>query len=164
LYGLMKMNEIFNSPFELGVRMVYLLRALYPRKVDLQRLIYFDYAAIYSADLGGPECLHTPVPLRGGEYASRREVIEEGLYLMACRSFVDVEAGTTGITYRLGENGPSLIGLIGGYYSKELARRCEWVADALGDKTDEELEYLFGAQGVLWGAEFVATDRRGGQV
>ena len=87
------MNEVFNTPFELGVRMVYLLMALYPRKVDLQRLVYFDYAAIYSADLNGPESLHTPVPLRGGEYTSRREVIEEGLYLMAQRSFVDVEAG-----------------------------------------------------------------------
>lgn len=157
------MNEIFNTPFELGVRMVYLLLALYPRKVDLQRLIYFDYAAIYSADLDGPKSLHTPVPLRGGEYASRRGVIEEGLYLMSSRSFVDVEAGTNGITYHLGENGPSLIGLIGGYYSKELSRRCKWVAEALGDKTDKELEQMFGARGVLWGAEFVAAEHKGGQ-
>ena len=91
------MSEVFNTPFELGVRMVYLLMALYPRKVDLQRLVYFDYAAIYSADLDGPASLHTPVPLRGGEYTSRREVIEEGLYLMAQRSFVDVEASLSGI-------------------------------------------------------------------
>ncbi len=75
----MMMSKVFNTPFELGVRMVYLLMALYPRKLDLQRLVYFDYAAIYSADLNGPESLHTPVPLRGGEYTSRREVIEEGL-------------------------------------------------------------------------------------
>lgn len=156
------MSEIFNTPFELGVRMVYLLLALYPRKVDLQRLIYFDYAAIYSADLGGPESLHTPVPLRGGEYASRREVIEEGLYLMASRSFIDVEAGGNGITYYLGENGPSLVGIIGGRYSKELSLRCEWVANALGDKTDYELERMFGARGVLWGAEFVSSEFRGG--
>lgn len=157
------MNNVFNTPFELGVRMVYLLTALYPCSADLQRLIYFDYAAIYSSDLGGPESLYTPVPLRGGEYASRREVIEEGLYLMASRSFVDIEASVSGITYALGENGPTLVGLIGGGYSKELSRRCQWVANTLGSKTDEELERMFGVHGVLWGAEFVTADPRGHQ-
>ncbi|NNM43756.1 MAG: threonine transporter RhtB [Chlamydiae bacterium] len=151
------MNEIFNTPFELGIRMVYLLMALHPLKVDLQRLIYFDYAAIYSADLGGPESLHTPVPLRGGEYASRRDVIEKGLYLMASRSFIDVQADATGITYCLGEHGPSLVGLISGEYSKELFRRCNWVANELSNKSEKELEQIFGVNGMLWGAEFVAT-------
>lgn len=154
----MKMSDVFNSPFELGVRMVYLLMALYPRKVDLQRLVYFDYAAIYSADLDGPESLHTPVPLRGGEYTSRRTMIEEGLYIMAQRSFVDVEAGRDGISFQLGENGPALVGLIGGEYSRELYKRCQWVASALGDKNDED---IFGSRGFLWGAEFVVPVSQG---
>lgn len=155
------MSEVFNTPFELGVRMVYLLMALYPRKVDLQRLVYFDYAAIYSADLDGPESLHTPVPLRGGEYTSRREVIEEGLYLMAQRSFVDVEASPSGISYQLGQNGPALVGLIGGEYSRDLYNRCQWVASVLGDEDDKALERLFGVRGSLWGAEFVSAESAG---
>lgn len=155
------MSEVFNTPFELGVRMVYLLMALYPRKVDLQRLVYFDYAAIYSADLNGPESLHTPVPLRGGEYTSRREVIEEGLYLMAQRSFVDVEAARSGISFQLGENGPALVGLIGGEYSRELYKRCQWVASTLGDKDEKDIERMFGARGALWGAEFVSPEPPG---
>ena len=150
------MSEVFNTPFELGVRMVHLLMALYPRTVDLQRLVYYDYAAIYSADLGGPESLHTPVPLRGGEYASRRAIIEDGLYLMASRSFVEVTASPLGIMYQLGENGPSLVGLIGGRYSKELVHRCRWVVSTLGEKTDSQLEEIFDTRGVLWGAEFVS--------
>lgn len=155
------MNDVFNTPFELGVRMVYLLMALYPRKVDLQRLVYFDYAAIYSADLSGPESLHTPVPLRGGEYSSRREIIEEGLYLMAKRSFVNVIADSNGISFQLGDNGPALIGLIGGDYSRELIKRCQWVALELGDKEDKTLEETFGVHGILWGAEFVPNQFEG---
>lgn len=161
----MKMTtNVFNTPFELGVRMVYLLLALHPRKVDLQRLVYLDYAVIYSADLGGMSSLHTPVPLRGGEYISRREVIEDGLYLMSTRSFVDVYTSGSGITYGIGENGASLTGLIGGGYSKALSERCRWVADELGSKSDDELEQLFGSRGVLWGAQFVATKQVGEQV
>jgi len=33
------MNNLFNSPFEIGVRMVFLLLSLYPRKADLQKLV-----------------------------------------------------------------------------------------------------------------------------
>lgn len=141
--------------------MVYLLMALYPRKVDLQRLVYFDYAAIYSADLDGPTSLHTPVPLRGGEYTSRREVIEAGLYLMAQRSFVDVDADDTGINFQLGENGPAMVGLIGGEYTRELYKRCQWVAAFLGDKDEDDIRRIFGARGLLWGAKFVSLPQSG---
>lgn len=158
------MSNTFNTPFELGVRMVYLLMALYPRGADLQRLIYFDYASIYSADLGGPESLHTPVPLRGGEYASRREIIEEGLYLMASHSLVDVVADSSGINYFLGDNGPALIGLIGGEYASALSSRCKWVAETLGGKDYKALEIIFGSSGLLWGAEFVTAKNQGEDV
>jgi len=159
----MSKSEIFNTPFELGVRMVYLLHALHPRKADLQRLMYLDYAAIYSEDVGGPKSLHTPVPLRGVEYASRRQVIEDGLYLMIIRSFVDIVLSDTGILYGLGESGSSLVDLVGGEYTSALAERCRWVAAELGDKTDVELEDMFGANGILWRAHFLGSERVGGQ-
>lgn len=138
--------------------MVYLLKFLYPRKVDLQTLVYLDYASIYSADLGGPPSLHTPVPLRGGEYASRREVIENGLFLMATRGFVAVDASTNGIYYSLGEHGVTFIGLIGGQYSKALSERCEWVAKFLGNEEAIQLEKIFNTRGTTWGAEFIGSE------
>ena len=67
----------FNSPFELGVRMVYLLNSLQPAGADLQMLVLLDYAIVYSDDLGGPPSLHTPVPYRGSEYMSRRDLIAQ---------------------------------------------------------------------------------------
>jgi len=151
-------TNIFNTPFELGIRMVYLLKALYPRKVDLQTLVYLDYASIYSADLGGPSSLHTPVPLRGGEYASRREVIETGLYLMATRGFIEVSASINGIYYSLGEHGVTLIGLIGGNYSRALSERCEWVAKYLGNEETVQLAKIFNTHGTTWGAEFIGSE------
>lgn len=152
------MSEVFNSPFELGMRMVYLLMCMYPRKADLQKLVYLDYATIYSADFQGPPSLHTPVPLRGGEYISRREVIEKGLQLMAIRGLINVELDSNGISYLLGENGPTLVNLVGGDYPRELVNRCEWVARELGDFSSVELDKLFHIRGMAWGAEFVGSD------
>ncbi|PJL72308.1 threonine transporter RhtB [Stenotrophomonas maltophilia] len=153
-------SQVFNTPFELGIRMVYLLYALHPRKPDLQTLLYLDYAVIYSADVGGPESLHTPVPLRGVEYASRRETIEAGLLLMAGRAFVDARATSEGIRYGIGESGPALIDLLGGPYNRALRQRCAWVARELGSRSEAELEALLGARGSLWSAHFISTDGR----
>lgn len=156
------MNNVavpFNSPFELGIRMIYILMSVYPRTLDLQQLLYLDYASIYSGDLGGPSSLHTPVPLRGVEYTTRREVIEQGLYLMSTRGFIDVKIGETGIQYQAGENAAAMIGIIGGSYSQKLRERCKWVTTTLGQKTAVELQALFAREGFRWGAEFVSPAR-----
>jgi hypothetical protein len=146
----------FNSPFELGIRMVFILMAVYPRTLDLQQLLFLDYAAIYSGDLNGPESLHTPVPLRGAEYTTRRTVIEQGLYMMSVRRFIDVKFGNSGIEYQAGENASAIMGIIGGTYSLKLKERCVWVAKNLADKSAVELQKLFTHVGHRWGAEFVS--------
>lgn len=136
--------------------MLYILMSVYPRTLDLQQLLYLDYASIYSGDLGGPASLHTPVPLRGVEYTTRREVIEQGLYLMSTRGFIDVKICETGIQYQAGENAAAMLGIIGGSYSQKLRERCNWVAMTLGQKTAVELQTLFVREGFRWGAEFVS--------
>lgn len=135
--------------------MVFVLLALHPRKADLQTLVYLDYAVIYSADLGGPSSLHTPVPLRSGEYLSRRDVIEQGLYLMSTRGLVSIEADACGIWYSAGEGAASLVGLVSGEYGTALAERCGWVAEAIGHHSIYELEIMFNDLGLRWGAHFV---------
>jgi hypothetical protein len=147
----------FNSPLELGMRMAFLLLSLYPRRADLQRLIYMDYASIYSADLGGPPSLHTPIPLRGTEYTSRRAIIEEGLYLMAMKSVVDVFAESDGIRYAAGEQAAALTGLMGGSYVNALRNRCDWVAREFGDISDAALARRFSEDGLRWGTELISS-------
>ncbi|WP_354690429.1 ABC-three component system middle component 2 [Phytobacter sp. RSE-02] len=152
------MNNLFNSPFEMGVRMVYLLLSLYPRKVDLQKLVYLEYATVYSEDLGGPTSLHTPVPMRGGEYICKRDIIEQGLHLMSARSFIDVTYDSTGIYYSVGDNGPALVGLIGSSYASKLNASCKWVATTFGDFSLDELASLFDKKSLTWGAEFTSSE------
>jgi hypothetical protein len=146
----------FNSPFELGIRMVFILMSAYPRSLDLQQLLFLDYAVIYSNDLNGPESLHTPVPLRGAEYMTRRTIIEKGLYMMSIRRFIDVKLGNSGIEYQAGENAAAIMGIIGGAYSLKLKERCAWVSSNLADKSAVELQKIFTNVGHRWGAEFVS--------
>lgn len=149
----------FNSPFELGIRMLYILMSAYPTTFDLQQLVFLDYATIYSGDLDGPESLHTPVPLRGSEYTTRREIIEQGLYLMSTRGFVSVLIGDNGVEYQAGENASAMMGIIGGSYAKKLIKRCAWVSEIFGHKNAIELQNQFTQQGLRWGAEFVLPSK-----
>lgn len=153
----------FNSPFELGVRMVYLLNSLQPAGADLQKLVLLDYAIVYSDDLGGPPSLHTPVPYRGGEYLSRRELIAQSLYLMSTRGLVAVVMDETGITYFAGDTARSMVGALTSPYLRELESRCSWAAATFATLSSRDMTERFAQQGHLWGAEFEGAAARGRQ-
>jgi hypothetical protein len=144
----------FNSPFELGMRMAFLLQALRPRTADLQTLVLLDYALVYSADLDGPSSLHTPVPQRNSEVYARRALIEEGLYLMSLKGIVSADFGEDGIVYLAGPRCRQLVNAFTSRYALELERRATWVADAFGDTSFDELTRVFDVEGQRWGAEF----------
>lgn len=155
-------SPVFNSPFELGIRMVYLLQALAPHGADLQKLVLLDYAIVYSADLNGPSSLHTPIPFRGAELMSRRELIEQGLYLMSTRGLVTARWGTDGITYLAGEVARTMTGALTSNYLRELEHRCAWAAEQYGQADSTELTAQFSMSGHLWGAELESLARDGG--
>jgi hypothetical protein len=150
----------FNSPFELGVRMVYLLNSLQPAGADLQKLVLLDYAIVYSDDLGGPPSLHTPVPYRGSEYMSRRDLIAQGLYLMSTRGLVAVVMDVNGITYFAGDTARSMVGALTSPYLRELESRCRWAATSFATLSSKDMAERFAQQGYLWGAEFEGVAER----
>ncbi|GAO73408.1 MULTISPECIES: ABC-three component system middle component 2 [Comamonas] len=153
----------FNSPFELGIRMVYLLNSLQPAGADLQKLVLLDYAIVYSDDLDGPPSLHTPVPYRGGEYMSRRDLIAQSLHLMSTRGLVAVSMDETGITYFAGNTARSMVGALTSPYLRELEGRCRWVASTFATLSSRDMTERFAQQGYLWGAEFEGATARGHQ-
>lgn len=158
-----KLTSVFNSPFELGIRMVYLLTSLMPRGADLQKLVLLDYAIVYSGDLDEPESLHTPVPYRGGELLSRRELIEQGLYLMSTRGLIDARMDETGITYIAGPAALTMVGSLTSKYFLNLEHRCKWASIHFGESESDELTTNFAQKGHLWGAELEATMTKGHQ-
>lgn len=155
-----KHTAAFNSPFELGVRMVYLLNSLQPTGADLQKLVLLDYAVVYSDDLGGPPSLHTPVPYRGSEYLSRRDLIAQGLYLMSTRGLVAVAMDKSGITYYAGDTARTMVSALTSPYLRELEGRCRWAAEAFSMLSSKDMTERFAQDGHQWGAEFEVADRR----
>lgn len=133
--------------------MAFLLQALRPRGADLQKLVLLDYALVYSADLAGPDSLHTPVPQRTGEVFSRRDRIEEGLYMMSLKGVITAEYDVNGIVYLAGPRCRQLVQAFTSEYAHELESRAHWVAEIFGNVSSDELTEHFDKEGRRWSAE-----------
>src|SRR5260370_20026328 len=87
----------FNNPLESALRSLVLLVEAHPSGCDLQKLVYFDYLLVHSADAGGPESLHPATPNRSGELLVRRGLLNAGLMLLLGRGLAQRQFGERGI-------------------------------------------------------------------
>ncbi|HDG1729072.1 TPA: hypothetical protein PFE80_001834 [Vibrio cholerae] len=150
---MMSQSNVFNTPMEIGMRMVYLLLELYPRKYDVFYLTYLDYAISYSGDLHGPSSLHTPVSKRGGAFLNNSDIVRQSLNKMSQFDFVEISTTDDGIYYSAGENARAVVSSIKTEYSFLLQERCNWVASFVKDKSYEDVRLLFETEGRFWGYE-----------
>ncbi|MFH4558974.1 ABC-three component system middle component 2 [Vibrio diabolicus] len=150
---MMSQSNVFNTPMEIGMRMVYLLLELYPRKYDVFYLTYLDYAISYSGDLHGPSSLHTPVSKRGGAFLNNSDIVRKSLNKMSQFDFVEISTTDDGIYYSAGENARAVVSSIKTEYSFLLQERCNWVASFVKDKSYEDIRRLFETEGRFWGYE-----------
>ena len=149
----------FNSPFETGLRSTALLVAAFPRGFDLQRLVIFDHLVVHTGDVGGPESLHPPVPMRSAELLVRRSLIERGILVMATRGLIERHATCDGIEYGAGEFAETFLDSLTSPYLISLRSRATWVVEAYADLGDDELREQMGRFFDKWIEQFQVAHR-----
>ena len=157
------MTSPFNSPFETGVRAITILIVVFPKSIELQHLVFFDYLALHSGDAEGTESLHTPLPLRSGELTVRRKLIERGIFLMMSRGLVERLVSPVGFQYRATDTAGVFLSMMNSQYISKLKERSEWVIGRFGESTLEELQVM--ERRFLWeqSTQFQPFERTGGQ-
>lgn len=154
------MTSAFNSPMETGIRSVAILTSLFPRVVDLQHLVYYDYLTLHSADAGGPASLHAPLPLRSGELSVRRSLLEQGILLMLHRGLIGLTVEANGFYYRAVEGSAAFLSMLNEPYLERLLSRAEWVATTFGDSSLPELMELERSFVKQWSMHFESIDAK----
>jgi len=149
-----KFQSPFNGPLESSLRSLFLLAYLTPRRCTLQEVIYLDYLLVHSGDADGPDSLHPDVPHRGGEWMVRKELIEEGLFLVVSRELVIKHFSDDGIRYSASDLGCSLLKHFHSEYSKRLVERAQWLTDNSATRTEQELQKIVLTNVGSWGTEF----------
>lgn len=155
------MTSPFNSPLETGIRSLAILTAVFPQALDLQYLVFFDYLAVHSGDVGGPESLHAPLPLRSGELTVRRGLIERGLFLMMSRGLVERLVSSEGFQYIASDSASAFLSMLSSQYILKLKERAEWVAETFSESTLEELQAVERRFFKEWSTQFQEVERTG---
>ena len=146
----------FQSALESGLRALAVLVKAYPVKIDLQRLIYFDYLLVHSADAGGPESLHASTPLRNGELLVRRDLVERGLILFESRSLVEKVYDESGVAYLATDSASAFLDGLSSPYTLKLNNRASWAFEKFGLKSESEVAQFFEQNFSRWSSEFQA--------
>lgn len=153
------MSSAFNSSLETGIRSLTILMAAYPTSYDIQRLVDMDYLVVHSGDVDGPESLHAPLPLRGGELLVRRELIQQGLLLMMSRDLVDRCIHPIGIEYQASELASSFLAMQTTAYSQKLKERAEWIVNKYQGLSTLEVQKITNEFLTKWDSEFQPVRR-----
>lgn len=84
-------NKLFNSPFEMSLRMILLLAAAPKEKFTIDRIIGLDFISCYAADFGMPYAnLHGDNGYRYGEIVGRRLLVQEAVKELVMQGLVEV--------------------------------------------------------------------------
>jgi len=148
-------TSVFNSPLEIGLRVLYLLNELQPDGCDLQRLVYYDYILVHSSDVpGGPKSIHPSIPHRTAEILVKRELLKKGLALMHSKQLVDSVFDSTGIIYKATELTRPFLGYNKTEYANNLKEISFWLINKFKTYTDEHLSLFIKNNLDVWGGEF----------
>lgn len=148
-------TNVFNTPLEVGLRLLYILNELQREGCDLQRLVYYDYILVHSSDVpNGPKSIHPSTPHRSTEILVKRELVKKGLTLMHSKQLVDSVFDSNGITYKATELTGPFIEYNNTEYASSLRRVATWLVNEFENYSDEKLSLFIKNNLDVWGGEF----------
>lgn len=153
--------QTFNSPIETGVRALILLAESYPERLDLQRILEFDYILVHTGDVDGPPSVHPALPLRSGELLVRRQLIERGLMLMISRGLITRHATPNGFVYQAEDDAGPFLDSLTAEYLHDLQDRAVWVVDRFSGMSDHEIRVMLSQVYDQWSREFQVPEQPG---
>ncbi|MBV4467239.1 hypothetical protein KVG95_28395 [Pseudomonas sp. SWRI79] len=124
-------KDLYNSPVEIGARIVLLLAGL-SRELDLDELIFFDYASIYSSDFEGEPSLHPVLLNRLAELVRRREIFPGAIKLFIAKGLMTSRVDEHGVRYSSTDAGRAFATKLTTEYHADFKQRVLWVENNIG--------------------------------
>lgn len=146
--------QTLNGPVEIAMRVLVILHESFPRALDVQRLVLFDYALLHSSDLGGPDSIHPPLPGRRSEIGLKRTLIHQGLDVLQRSGLAVRVYDDQGLSFMASEGAYSFISCLESKYVAKLISRSAWVIDELGDASNVYIRDRISEVFDDWSEEF----------
>ncbi|GAE02572.1 hypothetical protein CBO05C_2262 [Clostridium botulinum B str. Osaka05] len=158
-----KKIQIFNSPEEVGVRILFILD-ICQKRMSKQRIMYYDYFSLHLNDLDQTQkSLHPDNPNHSSEIAIKRDLINTGLDLIIAKGLVSVKYSKSGIYYQNNQLTRPFINLFQNTYVEELKMNIATVNEFFLKYSDRQIyKYINGNIG-KWTGEFENSALTGGE-
>lgn len=148
-------QKVYNTPLEIGLRMLVILNELGAKGGDLDQIMYFDFLSLNTKDIGGPESIHAPVPKRGVQVYARKNLMQKGGNLLLSKELIDFRIDEHGFSYGINEVGKAFLTYFTSDYFREFSDRVNWVHQKFNNYSSEKLETFINENLSNWGGEFL---------
>jgi len=157
-------RKIYNSIFEISIRLLVVLKLIERSKLSIDELLIYDYLILNTFDIGGPASLHAPIPNRGVQLYSKKELLKKSLSFLLSKKLTDVHNEKDGILYTINENGHLLLAYFESEYYHKLVDKTIWVNKIYGNLSRNELNQFVKKNISNWGTEFMADENYNNKV
>lgn len=131
------MNEIFNTPFEVSLRILIVLNVTDAR-LSVDRISALDFITIYGKDFGVSEYnLHGDNDYRFSEYASKREIVSQALKNLVLMGYILPHCNKSGFTYSISKSGISFCKSLNDEYAENysiIAKKTHTIFSSYSDR------------------------------
>ena len=145
--------KVFNNELEMGLRILVILEAVYPKGFDIEMINYYDYFILHTKDVGGDESLHVDAPNRHGELSVKRDLIKITTKLLLSRGLIDVEYSERGIEYKASETTSPFLVNLEEEYTEKLKENAVWVHNKFKVYSFDDLNKFVIENKNKWGTE-----------
>jgi len=150
--------RLFNTPIEIGTRCLTILGVNPHLSFDLDRILYYEYLSLHTADIGGPESLHAAVPSRGVQVYARKEIVRIGLNILLSKELATLQSTETGFLYIITPAGKTFLDYFETPYFKGLLDRVKWVSERFNGFSNLEVFTFINSYIEKWGGEFLSSE------
>ncbi len=135
------MTEIFNTPFEVSLRILIALNVSDAR-LSVDRISALDFITIYGKDFGVSEYnLHGDNDYRFSEYASKREIISQAVKNLVLMRYILPHCNKSGFTYSISKSGISFCESLNNEYAEKYSAIAKNTHTVFSSYSDRKIIY-----------------------
>ncbi len=134
------MNELFNTPFETGLRAMLILYSTNSLGMTIDRIAAYDFMTIYGNDLGITDRnLHGINHFSFSEFSSKRAICSEGVKAFVLDGLIAITRNKRGFLYSLTPEGIKYVNELESNYKVQYLEILEKVQHKFEKTPDTEL-------------------------
>lgn len=149
-----KSIRLFNNEIEMGVKILVILRCIYPRSIDTEMINYYSYFSLHSGDIGDKKSLHPDVPNRFGELSIKMDLIHRSIRMLLSKELVKQKHTKYGFEYEATEMTAPFLDSLNEAYLVTLTSKVKWVSESfIGSYSAKEIRLFVNENKDKWGGE-----------